>query len=128
MNKDFSSVTHYTQVDVQPGGINIQHVEHLYQADILKNLGIELEVKKKTADDDCDLLTKLSLYFKDEDTAKRFLTSAREMDDTEIVLLVKKYSDSGLCTNASKALWKLLSDAGIYKTGYTNWNNQMNKK
>ena len=35
---DFSGVTHYTQVDVQPGGINIQHVEHLHQADILKAL------------------------------------------------------------------------------------------
>lgn len=46
-NKDFSGVTHYTQVDVQPGGINIQHVEHLHQADILEKLGIELEVKKK---------------------------------------------------------------------------------
>ena len=45
--KDFSGVTHYTQVDVQPGGINIQNVEHLYQADILKQLGIELEVKRK---------------------------------------------------------------------------------
>lgn len=44
---DFSSVTHYTHVDVQPGGINIQNVEHLYQADILKQLGIELEVKSK---------------------------------------------------------------------------------
>ena len=42
---DFSGVTHYTHVDVQPGGINVQHVEHLYQADILKQLGIELEVK-----------------------------------------------------------------------------------
>ena len=44
---DFSGVTHYTHVDVQPGGINIQNVEHLYQADILKQLGIELAVKKK---------------------------------------------------------------------------------
>ncbi len=44
---DFSGVTHYTQVDVQPGGINIQNVEHLYQADILKQLGIELAVKQK---------------------------------------------------------------------------------
>lgn len=48
-NKDFSGVTHYTRVDVQPGGINIQHVEHLHQADILDRLGIELEVKKKGA-------------------------------------------------------------------------------
>lgn len=45
---DFSGVSHYTRVDVQPGGINIQHVEHLYQADLLKQLGIELEVKRKT--------------------------------------------------------------------------------
>ena len=47
MSKDFSGVTHYTHVDVQPGGINIQHVEHLHQADLLERLGIELEVKKK---------------------------------------------------------------------------------
>ena len=44
----FPGVTHYTHVDVQPGGINIQHVEHLHQADILQALGIELEVKQKT--------------------------------------------------------------------------------
>lgn len=44
---DFSNVTHYTKVDVQPGGINIQNVENLYQADILKLLGIELQVKQK---------------------------------------------------------------------------------
>lgn len=43
---DFSGVTHYTKVDVQPGGINIQHVEHLHQADILQALGIELEVRR----------------------------------------------------------------------------------
>ena len=47
---DFSSVTHYTKADVQPGGINIQNVEHLYQADILKQLGIELQVKQKAAE------------------------------------------------------------------------------
>ncbi|MBR5053154.1 MAG: hypothetical protein IKW91_08010 [Bacteroidaceae bacterium] len=46
-DKDFSGVTHFTQVDVQPGGINIQHVENLYQADILKDLGIELAVRQK---------------------------------------------------------------------------------
>ena len=46
-HEQFPGVTYYTHVDVQPGGINIQNVEHLYQADILKGLGIELEVKKK---------------------------------------------------------------------------------
>ena len=47
----FSNVTHYTHVDVQPGGINIQHVEHFHQTDILKALGIELEVKSKSLED-----------------------------------------------------------------------------
>lgn len=74
------------------------------------------------------LLTKLSLCFKDEDAARRFVASAREMDDMEIVRLVKKYSDSGLCTDGSKNLWKLLSDAGLFRTGYTNWNKQMNQR
>lgn len=46
-NEKFPGVTHYTQVEVHPGGINIQNVENLYQADILKGLGIELEVKQK---------------------------------------------------------------------------------
>ena len=47
----FPNVTHYTHVDVQPGGINIQHVEHFHQADILKALGIELEIKDKQAEE-----------------------------------------------------------------------------
>ena len=46
-DEKFLGVTHFTQVDVQPGGINIQHVEHLHQADILQALGIELEMKPK---------------------------------------------------------------------------------
>lgn len=44
----FAGVTHYTHVDVQPGGINIQHVEHLHQTDVLQALGIELEMKQKS--------------------------------------------------------------------------------
>lgn len=50
--KAFENVTHYTNVDVQPGGINIQHVEHLHQADVLKALGIELEIKKPGQESD----------------------------------------------------------------------------
>ena len=51
-NKEsFPNVTHYTHVDVQPGGTNIQNVEHYYQADTLKTLGIELEIKNKTTEE-----------------------------------------------------------------------------
>lgn len=51
-NKEsFPNVNHYTHVDVQPGGVNIQNVEHFHQADVLKALGIELEIKNKTAEE-----------------------------------------------------------------------------
>ena len=62
-NKEsFPNVTHYTHVDVQPGGdythvdvqpggVNIQNVEHFHQADFLKALGIELEIKNKTTEE-----------------------------------------------------------------------------
>lgn len=71
------------------------------------------------------LLLKLSLYFKDEDTARRFLKSVRQMNNTEITTLVNNYHKAGLCTDVSKNLWKALHDAGLYKPGYTNWNAQV---
>lgn len=71
------------------------------------------------------LLLKLSLYFKDEDTARRFLKSIRQMNSTEITTLVNKYHKASLCTDTSKNLWKVLHDAGLYKPGYTNWNAQV---
>ena len=78
----------------------------------------------KEADD--ELLLKLSLYFKDDDTAKRFLESARAMkNDTEIITLVKKYRDAKTCTDTSKKLWKILHDANIYIAQYRNWMNQL---
>ena len=71
------------------------------------------------------LLLKLSLYFKDEDTVRRFLKSVRQMNNTEITTLVSNYHKAGLCTDVSKNLWKALHDAGLYKPGYTNWNAQV---
>jgi hypothetical protein len=71
------------------------------------------------------LLLKLSLYFKDEETVRRFLKSVRQMNNTEITTLVSNYHKAGLCTDVSKNLWKVLHDAGLYKPGYTNWNAQV---
>lgn len=73
------------------------------------------------------LLLKLTPYFKDEATATRFLNSVRLMNDKEIITLVKKYRDGGLCTDSSKGLWKVLHDANLYKPLYKNWNAQLNK-
>jgi hypothetical protein len=80
----------------------------------------------KEADD--ELMLKLSLYFKDDDTAKRFLKSVRDMkNDTEIITLVKKHRDAKICTDTSKKLWKILHDANIYKAQYRNWMGQLNR-
>ena len=79
-------------------------------------------------DEDNELLMRLALYFKDEATASRFLKSVRQLDDKEIITLVKKYNSAGLCSDTSKALWRILHDANLYKTGYSNWNAQLLKQ
>ena len=76
-------------------------------------------------DDDEILLTKLSVFFKDEDIAKRFLGAARTMKDTQIIALVKHYKKYGNCTDTSKALWYVLNEAGVYTAGYSNWSAQI---
>lgn len=129
---DFSGVTHYTQVDVQPGGINIQNVEHLYQADILKQLGIELEVKRKgeAAPDErqqkvIELLK--PIFYGVEEEAQAFLTSIQGMKGTQITAKVnqlvveKKISDM----SQHRELWKVLSDYGFYDKSESNWNQQV---
>ena len=80
------------------------------------------------SDEDDTILLKLSPYFKDEATIKRFLNSVRLLNDKEIIALVKKYRDAGLCTDISKGLWKVLHDANLYKPLYKNWNAQINKR
>ena len=82
------------------------------------------------ADNDVDhnLLLKLSLYFKDEDTTKRFLNSARQMKDKEIITLVKNYKENHLCSDTSINLWRVLNDAQLYKATYANWNKQLKKE
>ena len=90
---------------------------------------LEQHAVDKTAQaEEAAFLDKLSLCFKNNDEARRFLTSIREMNNTDTVRLAKKYRDNDLCTDISKNLWKLLYDAGLYKASYQNWNNQMNKR
>lgn len=76
-------------------------------------------------DDDEILLTKLSMFFKDEKIAKRFLKAARTMEDRQIITLVKHYKKYGNCTDTSKALWYVLNEAGVYTAGYSNWSAQI---
>ena len=71
------------------------------------------------------LLTKLSMFFKDEVVTRKFLDAARTMDNRRIIGLVKHYKKYGNCSNTSKALWEVLHEAGIYTAGYSNWSAQI---
>jgi hypothetical protein len=109
----------------------LQEYDEQHAAVVEKSEEEESEEDKEESEEDKEeknILMKLYLYFKDEGSAKRFLTSVRQMTNTEIINLVKKYRDNGLCTNTSKNLWKVLHDANLYKPLYTNWNAQLNKK
>ena len=141
---DFSGVTHYTHVDVQPGGINIQNVEHLYQADILKQLGIELEVKQKAAEaaplectegaksaerpESTETLARLRpMFFGQEDEARAFLVSIQGMKPTQITDRVNRLVSERKISDMSKHrdLWKVLHDCGLYDKSESNWNQQV---
>ena len=77
--------------------------------------------------EDDELLIKLSLFFKDEETAGRFLKQIRGMKDRDVITRVKRYFDAHLCFEKSKSLWRVLHDAKLFKTGYNNWNSLLNK-
>lgn len=81
-----------------------------------------------TDEDKEKLIDKIYIYFKDEETAKRFLKQLQALDtDEEKIELVRKYRDGKLCLNTSKALWQALYDMGLYGKGYPNWNKHLNK-
>lgn len=120
---------------------HIKNVEEVYNTDnwiriltiaaVLQEYDEQHQATAEVDNDDDEeyetLLLKLTPYFKDEATATRFLNSVRLMNDKEIITLVKKYRDGGLCTDSSKGLWKVLHDANLYKPLYKNWNAQLNK-
>jgi hypothetical protein len=74
------------------------------------------------------LRMKLSLYFRDDDVIDRFLDHARQLKkDKEITTLVQNNHNRKLCLNISKGLWRVLHDANIYKSSYSNWNAHLKK-
>lgn len=82
----------------------------------------------QASEDNAELTNKIHIYFKDEDSAKRFLEQIQALRNDEARIdLVKRYRDNRLCLNTSKALWQALYDMGLYGKGYTNWNKYLNK-
>lgn len=73
-------------------------------------------------DENHELVQKLSPYFTDEDAIRRFLEKVDGMSDKEIATMVKKFKKANLCTDTSKALWRVLHEADLFKTDYPNWN------
>lgn len=85
------------------------------------------EQKNKPVQNAENLVEKLSLYFKDEETTERFLRKIEGMSNRDVIIRVKQFYDAGLCFEKSKFLWKILYDANLYKAKFSNWNAQMNK-
>jgi len=89
-------------------------------------------------DKDRALVDKLSLYIKGNDdvtdidahrnAARHFLNSVRTMKDNQIINYVKQLKEKRCLTGTSKGLWSALHEVGLYRKGYSNWNEQLNKR
>ena len=91
-----------------------------------KNSGSE----GKDAEQDNDLLSNLSpIFYNDENKVKEFLRIIRGMKDNEITDLVNKWVEdkqiSDFAYSRKGALWKLLHEAGLYKSTPQNWNRRV---
>ncbi|MBO4706097.1 MAG: hypothetical protein J5647_10215 [Spirochaetaceae bacterium] len=73
------------------------------------------------------LVSKLCVYFTNEFMARRFLNAIHNMTDVEIIAILKNYINGGFCKEAPKGLWRVLYNAGRYKSKYSNWHAQLNK-
>lgn len=75
------------------------------------------------------LVLKLTPYFRDEDTVKRFLAAIKNEENTGIITHVANYyNNHRLCTNVSIDLWRVLHKAGKYTAGSKNWYAQIGSK
>ena len=116
-NEKFPNVTHYTQVDVQPGGINIQHVEHLHQADVLEALGIELEVKKKNDDADELRIKKEPMEQRGQsDACIDYAESRQRKTEGQELRIDDGEMPEALRGEEAEALWERLREAGFIES------------
>ena len=72
-------------------------------------------------------VSKLCVYFKNEIMARRFLAAIHNMSDVEVIAILKNYLHDGFCKEAPKGLWRVLYNAGRYKSKYSNWHAQLSK-
>ena len=73
------------------------------------------------------LVSKLCVYFTNDIMARRFLNAIHNMTDVEVIAILKNYKNDGFCKNAPKGLWRVLFNAGRYKSKYSNWHAQLSK-
>lgn len=73
------------------------------------------------------LVSKLCVYFTNEFMARRFLNAIHNMTDVEVIAILKNYINDGFCKDAPKGLWRVLHNAGRYKSKYSNWHGQLSK-
>ena len=68
-----------------------------------------------------------SMFFGDEEEAKKFLQSVQGMKATQITRLVNKLVEDRKISDLSshRELWRVLHDCGIYDKSESNWNSQV---
>ena len=73
---------------------------------------------------DEEIVSKLSMFFIDEDTTRRFFRSIKGQKDAEITSLVNHYWEMGAILKWTKKtkLWRALHNAELYKASESNWN------
>ena len=83
------------------------------------------EYREKVAENE-RLVAQVSVHFKDEECARAFLHKIVGMEDKEIIILLKRFKEAGLCIETPKSFYNKLLKVGLYKTKYQNWNFQLN--
>lgn len=105
-------------------------IEPLLKKEQVRQLRRDIRLKAKELEqaEGVEPLNQIHIYFKDEDTARRFLEQIRALKDDEAKIdLVRRYTENKLCLKPSKALWQALYDMGLYSKSYANWNCLMNR-
>lgn len=70
------------------------------------------------------LLGRLSTFFIDEASARRYLNAIRGLKDTEIAMVTNNYWEKGAIQKKARKtqLWRVLNDARLYQARESNWN------
>jgi chromosome segregation ATPase len=74
------------------------------------------------------LMARLSTFFTDEATAKRYLNAVHGLRDTDVAMVTNNYWEKGAFHKKARKtqLWRVLNEAKLYQARESNWNAMVN--